>query len=65
MHNKLLAVFSKLEQKTLGQLRKYYDRPMVTAGWAGELSDAEFATMLNEIDSFSVQFSLSRGSKRI
>ena len=53
MQASLLNVFVRLSQKALDKSRDYDPPPSETEDC--QLSDAGFATLLNEIDSFSVE----------
>ncbi len=64
MHNGILQLFSRIGQNALEKSRGYYYPPAVksenSAVEVNDLSDAEFSVMLQEIDCFSAQFSITR-----
>lgn len=57
MQNHLLQIASRLGEKVLARTRRYYyPYSLHTALDAQHLSEAEFASVLREIDQFSAQF---------
>jgi len=64
MQKKMSQMFLNLGLLALEKSREYYYPPSVNSmGDAVELSDAEFATLVQEIDRFSAQFSASQAIK--
>jgi hypothetical protein len=60
MQNQLLQIFSKMSQRALEKSRRYYyPYALSDTAQAEDLSDAEFAAMLQEIDRFTAQFARS------
>ena len=65
MQASLLNVFIRLSQKALEKSRGYGSPPSSLSDTEDcQLSDAAFAALLNEIDSFSVEF-VQKGSAGI